>query len=345
MKHPVRDLHAHSNCSDGLYEPAELVQRAVEAGVQEFSLTDHDTLAGLEEAEARAVSLGIRFLPGIEFTCKFAGQTVHILGYGFDPLVAQSDPELGEYLEQVRARDRAWAAEMCRKSCQEPLLVRTPDHREHLVCVREDELLWARGTMPSPFHLSVVLAQKLARISTDLDLPARHWMYLLTGRPEPERKGESYWATLSERYAPTLERYGLVARAHWWTPRPTADLLDVQNALRSLERIGGIPVLAHPGEQKLSDEQIRHLVGLGVRGIEVYTFKHSSDYISHLEALAESLGAFTTSGSDFHDPHHRAQVELGRDRSGNALTQGLSLSDFYALGAHVSVDELVTRNR
>jgi hypothetical protein len=190
--------------------------------------------------------------------------------------------------------------------------------------------------MPSPFHLSVVLAQKLARISADLDLPARHWMYVLTGRPEPERKGESYWAALSERYRPTLERYGLVARAHWWTPRPTADLLDVQEALRTLDRIGGLPVLAHPGEQKLSDGQIRQLVGLGVRGIEIYTFKHGPAYIAQLEALAESLGVFTTSGSDFHDPHHRAQVELGQDRAGHPLTRGLSLSAFRAMGAYTS---------
>jgi hypothetical protein len=224
---------------------------------------------------------------------------------------------------------------MCRKSCQDPLIVRTPDHKEHLVCVREDELSWVKGTMPSPFHISVVLARKLARISPELNLPARHWMYMLTGRPEPERKAESYWAALSERYAPILERYELVARAHWWTPHPTADLLHVQEVLRILDRIGGLPVLAHPGEQKLNDEQIQELVGLGVRGIEVYTFKHGPAYIAQLEALAESLGVFTTSGSDFHDPHHRAQVELGQDRAGQPLTHGLDLDGFHAFGAYL----------
>jgi hypothetical protein len=274
-------------------------------------------------------------MPGIELTCRYARHTIHLLGYGFQPYVAQQDAQLQAYLDQVRERDRAWAREMCRKSCQDPIVIHTPDRHEHLVCIGEDELSWVRGTMPSPFHISVVLARKLACISDELDIPARHWMYMLTGRPEPERKGESYWSTLGEHYAPILERYGLVARAHWWTPHPTADLLNVREAVRTLDRIGGLPVLAHPGEQKLSDEQIRHLVGLGVRGIEVYTFKHTPAYIVQLETLAKSLGVFTTSGSDFHDPHHRAQVELGRDRSGKALTQGLSLSDLYALGAYI----------
>ena len=180
------------------------------------------------------------------------------------------------------------------------------------------------------------LARKLAAISSDLDLPARHVMYLLTGRPEPERRGESYWPALRERYAETLARYRLVARAHWWTPRPIAELLDVQDAVRTIERIGGFPVLAHPGEQALTQTQIGRLVGLGVRGIEVYTFKHSAATIGELEALAVSLGVFTTSGSDFHDPHHRAQVELGRDRAGHPLTQGLDLEGFLELGAYLS---------
>jgi hypothetical protein len=190
--------------------------------------------------------------------------------------------------------------------------------------------------MPSPFHIAVVLAQKLAKISDELDIPARHCMYLFTGRPEPERQGESYWPALRERYAHTLARYGLEARAHWWTPHATAELLDVQDAIRMIERIGGLPVLAHPGEQKLTHSQIGQLVGHGIRGIEVYTFKHSPATIAELEALVTSLGVFATAGSDFHDPHHRAQVELGKDRAGHPLTRGLSLDGFAALGAYLS---------
>jgi hypothetical protein len=312
------------------------VQHACRSGVEQLSLTDHDTLAGLEEASAEADALGIRFMPGIEFTCRFEGQSVHVLGYGFDPGMARSDRRLTSYLEQVRQRDRAWARALCRKSCAEPLIVTAPGQVRVSVCVAEDELSWARGTMPSPFHFAVVLARKLAAISDELDIPARHCMYLFTGRPEPERHGESYWPALRDRYDGVLGRYGLAARSHWWIPRPTADLLDVAQALEMLGRIGGIPVLAHPGEQKLSPQQIERLVGLGMRGIEVYTFKHNVSYVASLEALALSLDVLATAGSDFHDPHHRAQVELGKDRSGTPLTRGHSLSDFRALGAFVT---------
>ena len=336
MTNPVRDLHAHSNCSDGLFAPAELVRHAHHSGVDEFSLTDHDTLAGVQEAEAQALSLGIRFMPGIEFTCRFAGQTVHVLGYGFRPTVAENDRRLTAYLDRIKARDHAWARAMCRRTCADPLVVRTPDRKEHTVCVQEDELAWVRGTMPSPFHIAVVLAKKLADVSDELEIPARHCMYLFTGRPEPERQGESYWPALRERYAHTLAHYGLEPHAHWWTPHPTAELLEVQDAVQMIERIGGIPVLAHPGEQELTNPQIGQLVDHGIRGIEVYTFKHSPATIAELESLVESLGVFATSGSDFHDPHHRAQVELGKDREGNSLTRGLSLDGFDALDAYIS---------
>jgi hypothetical protein len=213
------------------------------------------------------------------------------------------------------------------------MVVCPPGGKEVPVCVRTDELRWARGTIPSPFHIAVVLAGKLSAISDELQIPARHCMYLFTGRPEPERRGESYWPALRERYATVLDRYSLVARAHWWIPRPTSGLLDISDAIRSIERVGGIAVLAHPGEQALDNAAIEHLVDHGIQGIEVYTFKHSAEYISELEDLAASLDVFATSGSDFHDPHHRAQVELGKDRAGKPLTRGLSLDGFAERGA------------
>jgi predicted metal-dependent phosphoesterase TrpH len=336
MTLPVRDLHTHSNCSDGLYEPGELVQEAARSGVQELSLTDHDTLAGLGEARATAEALGLRFLPGIEFTCRYEGRTAHLLGYGFDPSTAHDDAPLTQYLDHVRASDLEWARAMCRQSCEDSLVVRTPGGVERHVCVQAGELNWVRGTMPSPFHFAVVLSQKLLALSDELDVPARHCMYLLTGRPEPERKRESYWPALQRRYASLFARYGIDARPHWWTPRPTEDLIEFKDALGAIGRIGGIPVLAHPQEQELRARHIAAMVDLGLQGVEVYTYKHSPEQIVALEILAAELGLLITAGTDFHDPYHRAQVELGQDRSGRHLTQGLSLDGFAQLGGYVS---------
>jgi len=336
MHRPLRDLHLHSNCSDGLFDPAELAANAARSGVEEMSLTDHDTLAGLDEAQAKATALGMRFMPGIELTCLFGERVVHLLGYGFQLHVAQGDRLLVPYLASVKQRDHAWARETCQRSCQDPLVVRTPSGTEHLVCVHQDELSWVRGTMPSPFHIAVVLARKLAAISSDLDIPARHYQYIFFGRSDEQHKEQSFWPELRQRYAGILGRYGLQPSTHWWVPQPTGELLSLQDAIGAVERIGGLPVVAHPGEQRLVAADIRSMSALGLKGVEVYTFKHSAAFVEELESLTSELGLFATSGTDFHDPNHRAEVKIGRDREGRPLTKGVSLADLSQMGAFVA---------
>ncbi|MEN3069028.1 3',5'-nucleoside bisphosphate phosphatase [Uliginosibacterium sediminicola] len=92
------DLHAHSNFSDGLLSPAELVQRAVSNGVDLLALTDHDELGGLPAAREAATALGLRFVPGVEVSVSYCDQSVHIVGLGIDA----SSPQLVAGLAQVR---------------------------------------------------------------------------------------------------------------------------------------------------------------------------------------------------------------------------------------------------
>jgi 3',5'-nucleoside bisphosphate phosphatase len=79
------DLHAHSTVSDGTLDPAALVRRAADKGVELFALTDHDELGGLEIAIAASARAGLRFVPGVEVSVTYAEQTVHIVGLGIDP--------------------------------------------------------------------------------------------------------------------------------------------------------------------------------------------------------------------------------------------------------------------
>lgn len=82
------DLHTHSVCSDGTYTPCELVSYAQKKGLSAISLTDHDTIDGLEEARKQAELLGIGFINGVEINsfCCVNGRKVniHVLGYLFN---------------------------------------------------------------------------------------------------------------------------------------------------------------------------------------------------------------------------------------------------------------------
>src|SRR5256885_5122030 len=81
------DLHAHSPASDGTFAPADVVRLAKEAGLVGLALTDHDTIAGLAEASAEALHLGLTFVPGIEISAvpPIENGTLQILGYCIDP--------------------------------------------------------------------------------------------------------------------------------------------------------------------------------------------------------------------------------------------------------------------
>jgi predicted metal-dependent phosphoesterase TrpH len=100
----VIDLHVHSTASDGALAPEALAARLARAGITTFSLTDHDTTAGLAAAAAGARAAGLGFVTGIEITAVDDGRDVHVLGYGIDPASAPLLAFLAEQRGNRRAR-------------------------------------------------------------------------------------------------------------------------------------------------------------------------------------------------------------------------------------------------
>ncbi|MBQ7775573.1 MAG: PHP domain-containing protein [Lachnospiraceae bacterium] len=87
---PPIDLHVHSTRSDGTYSPTELVDYAIEKGLAAFALTDHDSVAGLDEAISYADALrktnsnAPEVIPGIEFSTEYEGKDIHMVGLYID---------------------------------------------------------------------------------------------------------------------------------------------------------------------------------------------------------------------------------------------------------------------
>ena len=92
------DLHCHSNVSDGVLPPAEVVARAAANGVHALALTDHDDVSGLVSAQAAAAEAGLTLINGVEISVSWGGQTVHIVGLRIDPAY----PVLAEGLHTIR---------------------------------------------------------------------------------------------------------------------------------------------------------------------------------------------------------------------------------------------------
>jgi len=187
------DLHCHSTVSDGWLDPADVVRRAQANGVEVLALTDHDELGGLERAAKTAAELGVRFVPGVEISVSFAGETVHIVGLGIDP----DESGIVSGLKQVRAgRDaRArriadalaavgiqGALEGAHRFARNPALVSRAHFARHLV---------ASGVMPD--------------VRTVFD------HYLVRGKPGFV---EHEWATLEEAVGWIIGAGGVAVIAH-----------------------------------------------------------------------------------------------------------------------------------
>ena len=102
------DLHCHSVVSDGTLTPEALAARAKTNGVELWTLTDHDEIGGQHRAAAAAKALGLPYLTGAEISVTFAGETVHIVGLGFDA----NDEAMHQGLRNTRGGREQRAMEM-----------------------------------------------------------------------------------------------------------------------------------------------------------------------------------------------------------------------------------------
>ena len=78
------DLHTHTTASDGTDTPSMLVQHAIAANLDAVAITDHDTVAGVEEGCLFAKEKEITVIPGIELSCQYHSKEIHMLGYFVD---------------------------------------------------------------------------------------------------------------------------------------------------------------------------------------------------------------------------------------------------------------------
>lgn len=112
----IVDLHVHSNKSDGSLSPSDLVSLAVKKGLTAFALTDHDTVAGIDEAmeccEAyRREGIDISLIPGIELSTEYLGRDIHIVGLLIDKESEEFKKRIDRFIEQRVERN----IKMCQK--------------------------------------------------------------------------------------------------------------------------------------------------------------------------------------------------------------------------------------
>lgn len=106
------DLHTHSTASDGQYTPPALVHKAAQEGVSVLALTDHDTVAGLDEAASAAKEAGITFVRGVELNIQWPSGEFHLLGLGLQRISHELEGIINELQDARRDRNSAIIAKI-----------------------------------------------------------------------------------------------------------------------------------------------------------------------------------------------------------------------------------------
>ena len=165
------DLHIHTAASDGSDTPAQLAEKVLAAGLELFSVTDHDTIDGALAMES-LIPAGVGYIRGVEFSCISPGGKCHILGYGFDP----THPRFLAALDEgTRLR-------------REKLERRIVHLREKLgIVLTEEELRWLRSLKsPGKPHLAGLLVER--GLAPDRSTAIRQFLSGVPGRDRIDSK-------------------------------------------------------------------------------------------------------------------------------------------------------------
>lgn len=98
----IYDLHSHTQASDGLLSPEELVHRAVEMRIGTLAITDHDTTSAIPAARAEIARAGLdlTLINGVEISTLWENHEIHIVGLNIDI----EHPAMVTLLEEQKAR-------------------------------------------------------------------------------------------------------------------------------------------------------------------------------------------------------------------------------------------------
>jgi predicted metal-dependent phosphoesterase TrpH len=267
---PRFDLQSHSTQSDGVLEPADVVARAAEAGVQLLALSDHDTVAGVAEAIAAGQQHGVKVVPAVEISAVDDGAAapieLHILGYCIDHAGPAMTSRLEDFLADreartLRMRDalRDVGFDLDEAEIQERIAAGKPIGRPHL----------AGAVLRAPAN-----AQRLAEEGID-DIGSLIRGYLIEGKP-----------AFRLRQTPT-----------------------VKEAVQAIHDAGGVAVWAHPfwdiSDPDVVLDNLQRFHALGIDGVEAFYITHDEAQTRLLTDRAGELGMLTTGSADFHGPENR----------------------------------------
>lgn len=263
------DLQVHSTRSDGTETPAELVEHAARLGIRVLSLTDHDSVLGVDEALAAGAQLGVRVIPAIEYSITGERRRdlldINILGYG----IRHDDPEFQRILQRVidsRVEQKVRQVERL---------------QSYGVVVPVDEVLALADGVPGRPHIAqIALKHNPDRFQSISDV---FQQFLAGDAPNSVYVGRTFSLSLEEAIELTHQVGGVAVLAH---PGIYQRVQDIDSLLPRMVDVGldGLEVRYPYAREKR-------------RSIPV---ADAGEVAAYFAQAAERYKLFVTGGSDYH---------------------------------------------
>jgi len=280
----IADLHNHSTASDGEYPPSELILKAHEIGLKAIALTDHDTIAGLDEAVGAGHESGIKVIPGIEISIRFRRTffvgSLHLLIYFSETLLKNTG--FREDLNNIASQGRGIT--LVRDRIDAINSEFGPDGREPLL---ERPLTIDEITSQSD---NITRRHFFIALSKNHNINERSWIDRLIGNTSPAYIPSGIDMSLLK---PFFDKYSVVkVLAH-----PAAGSFPGESYYKEV----------HPPVEVI-EQLLPELLDpdiMGIDGIEVYYPAHTEELEKILFDWVKRYDLLITGGSDCHDRENR----------------------------------------
>lgn len=259
------DLHIHSGYSnDGEFAIIDIINKCIAQKINLFSITDHNSVKGINEAVSLAQQAGIGFIPGIEIDCSYKGVDLHVLGYTINW-------ESNDFLrleEDVAFKVMDSFAEMIYNI-----------NKLGFIIDADTVLAKANGKLPSGELIAEVMLSDKKYYSPPLS------PYMKGGK----RGDMPYINFYLDYFAQGKPAFVPI------------NYTSYQDVIQMIKDNGGIPVVAHPGlNLRGKENMVEELLSLGAEGLEVFNNYHTIEQICYFASLVQRRGSIMTCGSDFH---------------------------------------------
>lgn len=260
------DLHIHSIFSDdGEYEPKELVDQCLDRGIKYFSIADHNCTKAIQEAKTYCKGKAVEIIPAVELDCTFENVNLHVLGYGID----YRSRAFSEIEENIILQEQAAS-------------------QKRMELVRQLGIDFSDETIKGLSRNGVVTGEMIAEAAMQFDRDHANPLlqpYYENGCRSDNPYVNFYWDYCAQGKPAHVE----------------VKFISLREAIKVIEESGGVPVLAHPGNNIREDGALLEaVIGSGIKGVEVYSSYHSEKQMLFYKEFALKHKLLLTCGSDFH---------------------------------------------